>query len=57
MNKALPDWMPKLKVDGDYGAKTRIAVLVLWDILGWGKHMRDDGTKIGTSTREYLAGL
>lgn len=55
LNKALPDWMPRLKVDGDYGAKTRIAVLALWDSLGWGKHMNDDGTKIGTSTREYLA--
>ena len=55
LNKALPDWIPKLKADGDFGAKTRIAVLVLWDILGWGKHMNDDGTKIGTSTREYLA--
>jgi N-acetylmuramoyl-L-alanine amidase len=57
LNAVLPDWYPRLKVDGDYGAKTRIAVLALWDILGWGKHMRDDGTKIGTSTREYLAGL
>ncbi|HZK27413.1 MAG TPA: N-acetylmuramoyl-L-alanine amidase, partial [Thermoclostridium sp.] len=57
LNKALPDWMPKLKADGEYGAKTRIAVLVVWDSLGWGKHMNDDGTKIGTSTREYLAGL
>lgn len=55
LNKALPTWFPKLKVDGDYGAKTRLAVLVYWDSLGWAKHMRDDGTKIGTSTREYLA--
>ena len=50
-----PDWLPKLKVDGDYGAKTRIAVLVYWDSLGWAKHMRDDGKKIGTSTRQALA--
>ena len=55
LNKTLPDWMPKLKVDGDYGPKTRIAVLVYWDSLGWGKHMNDDGKKIGTSTRQALA--
>lgn len=55
LNAVLPDWMPKLKVDGDYGPKTRIAVLVYWDSLGWAKHMRDDGKKIGTSTREALA--
>ena len=55
LNKVLPGWFPRLKVDGSYGAKTRLAVLVLWDSLGWGKHMNDDGTKIGTSTREYLA--
>ena len=55
LNKALPDWLPKLKIDGDYGPKTRIAVLVYWDRLGWGKHMNDDGKKIGTSTRQALA--
>lgn len=55
INKVLPDYFPRLTVDGSYGAKTRLAVLVLWDSLGWAKHMRDDGKKIGTSTREYLA--
>lgn len=55
LNKALPDCFPKLKVDGSYGAKTRLAVLALWDVLGWGTHMNDDGKKIGKSTREYLA--
>lgn len=54
LNAVLPDWTPKLKVDGDYGAKTRIAVLVYWDSLGWAKHMNDDGKKIGTATREAL---
>ncbi|HPU63125.1 MAG TPA: N-acetylmuramoyl-L-alanine amidase [Mobilitalea sp.] len=43
-----------LKVDGSFGPKTRIAVLLYWDALGWGKHMNDDGTRIGKSTREAL---
>ena len=55
LNDVIPDWLPKLKVDGDYGPKTRIAVLTYWDMLGWGKHMNDDGTKVGKSTREALA--
>lgn len=55
LNDVIPDWLPKLKVDGDYGPKTRVAVLVYWDSLGWGKHMNDDGTKVGKSTREALA--
>ena len=55
LNAVLPDWYPRLKVDGNYGPKTRIAVLILWDSLGWGKHMKDDGTRIGKSTREVLA--
>ena len=51
LNIVLPQLYPKikniipLKVDGDYGAKTRIAVLLYWDALGWGKHMNDDGKK------------
>ena len=57
LNAVLPDWYPKLKVDGDYGPKTRTAVLILWDQLGWGKHMKDDGTRIGKSTREVLANI
>lgn len=55
LNAVLPDWVPRLKVDGDYGSKTRIATLIYWDRLGWGKHMQDDGKKIGKSTREALA--
>ncbi len=55
LNAVLPSWLPKLTVDGSYGPKTRIAVLVYWDQLGWGTHMQDDGTKIGSSTREALA--
>ena len=54
LNAVLPNWLPKLKVDGDYGPKTRIGVLVYWDQLGWGKHMKDDGTRAGKSTRQAL---
>jgi len=55
LNLVIPTWLPKLSVDGDYGPKTRIAVLVYWDALGWGKHMNDDGKKIGKATLEALA--
>ena len=55
LNAVIPNWLPKLKVDGDYGPKTRIAVLIYWDQLGWGTHMNDDGKKIGKATREALA--
>ncbi len=44
-----------LTVDGSYGPKTRIAVLIYWERLGWGKHMKDDGTKAGKATIEALA--
>ena len=47
--------VPRLTTDGVYGPKTRIAVLIYWDQLGWGTHMRDDGKKIGKSTIEALA--
>lgn len=50
LNNVLPEWLPKLKIDGDYGAKTRIAVLIYWDMLGWGKDTEDDGTGIGKKT-------
>lgn len=55
LNEVLPSWYPKLTVDGIYGAKTRIAVLIYWDQLGWGKHMRDTGKGIGKATRKALA--
>lgn len=61
LNAVLPNIYPvipgivPLQVDGNYGPKTRIAVLMYWDALGWGKHMNDDGKKIGTATREALA--
>ena len=55
LNAVLPDWYPRLKVDGNYGPKTRVAVLVYWDQLGWGKHLKDDGTRMGKSTIAALA--
>ena len=55
LNKVLPDWVPRLAVDGVYGPKTRIAVLIYWDMLGWGKDMADDGKKIGKATRQALS--
>ena len=54
LNNVIPNWLPKLNIDGNYGPKTRIAVLIYWDQLGWGKHMSDDGTRIGKSTRQAL---
>ena len=54
LNAVIPSWLPQLDVDGQYGAKTRIAVLVYWDMLGWGKDMADDGTRIGKATRKAL---
>lgn len=53
LTKCVKDYT--IKVDGSYGAKTRLAVLHYWDQLGWGKHMKDDGTKAGTSTIQALA--
>lgn len=55
LNIVLPDWFPRLVVDGSYGPKTRIAVLIYWDNLGWGRHMNDDGTIIGKATRDKLS--
>jgi N-acetylmuramoyl-L-alanine amidase CwlA len=44
-----------LKIDGIYGPKMRIAVLMYWDLLGWGKDMADDGKMIGKATIAALA--
>jgi len=44
-----------LTVDGVYGNKTRIAVLVYWEVLGWNKKGKDDGWKIGKKTMDKLA--
>ena len=55
LNALLPSWYPRLVVDGIYGRKTRIAVLIYWDMLNWGAHMKHDGTGIGLATRKALA--
>lgn len=55
LNKVLPDWLPKLNINGIYTPELRIAVLVYWNQLGWGNHMRHDGTRIGIATIEALA--
>lgn len=55
LNDVIPSWLPRLAVDGLYGAKTRLAVLTYWDQLGWGKDIADDGTRIGKATRKALA--
>ncbi len=57
LNQVLPvlAGIVPLKVDGNYGPITRIAVLLYWNRLGWGKSLKDDGTKIGEATRKALA--
>jgi N-acetylmuramoyl-L-alanine amidase len=56
LNKVLPviPSIVPLKVNGSYGPLTRIATLIYWNQLGWGKDMADDGTKIGKSTIRAL---
>lgn len=43
-----------LKVDGIYGNKTRIAVLILWESIGWNKDGEDDGWRVGSKTINKL---
>jgi hypothetical protein len=50
----IPGLIP-LKTDGIYGPDTRLATLLYWKQLGWGKDMVDDGTRIGAATRKALA--
>lgn len=54
LNKAL-NGKYKLAESGIYDDRTRIAVLMFWEGKGWGKHMKDDGTKAGKSTIEELS--
>jgi N-acetylmuramoyl-L-alanine amidase len=57
LNKVLPviSGIIPLKVDGSFGPLTRIATLIYWSNLGWGKDMADDGTRIGKATIDALA--
>jgi N-acetylmuramoyl-L-alanine amidase len=57
LNKVLPviSGITPLKVDGNYGPVTRIAILIYWKNLGWGKDMADNGARIGKSTIKALA--
>lgn len=59
LNLALPaiNGITPLKVNGVYCAKTRIAVLLFWEQQGWGKELKDDGTRAGSSTIKALAKL
>lgn len=50
----IPGLIP-LDVDGIYGPDTRLATLLYWRQLGWGKDIADDGTRIGSATRKALA--
>lgn len=43
-----------LKVDGIYGNKTRIAVLIYWEKLGWNKDGSADGWRAGAKTINKL---
>lgn len=56
LNKVLPkiDNITPLKVDGSYGPKTRIAVLIYWDQLGW-SNLKDHGIKVGKNTIDALS--
>lgn len=45
----------QIKITGVYDSTTRIAVLIYWEQLGWGRHMNDDGTVAGKSTVLALA--
>lgn len=55
LNAVMPAHIPRLVVDGIYSPGMRIAVLIYWEQLGWGKEMKDDGTRIGKATQKALA--
>ncbi|MGB8453361.1 MAG: N-acetylmuramoyl-L-alanine amidase [Anaerocolumna sp.] len=44
-----------LAVDGIYGSRTRIAVLVYWEIRGWNQDCAKDGRSAGMGTIEALS--
>ncbi len=49
----IKDFLP-LKVDGDYGAKTRAAVLLYWKLLGWNIEGKNTGWTVGVKTKTAL---
>lgn len=55
LNRALPDesYIP-LKVDGIFGNKTRIAVLIYWEKAGWNRDGKADGWRAGAKTINSL---
>jgi N-acetylmuramoyl-L-alanine amidase len=55
LNNALSDESNiPLKVDGIYGNKTRIAVLIYWEKLRWNKEGTGDGWRVGAKTINSL---
>lgn len=44
-----------LTVDGNYGNKTRIAVLIYWEKLGWNQTGKDTGFSAGSNTITALS--
>lgn len=44
-----------LEVDGVYGNKTRISLLIYWEKLSWNKDGKSTGWKAGKATRKALA--
>lgn len=55
LNKALPNESNiPLIVDGTYGNKTRISVLIYWELLGWNKDGSADGWRAGVKTINRL---
>ena len=40
----------QLELTGIYDNRTRIAVLILWESIGWNKEGKDDGWKVGIKT-------
>lgn len=54
LNTKLGDLYTLIETDGVYGNKTRIAVLIYWELLEWNKEGKDDGWKAGAKTIKSL---
>lgn len=57
LNRALPPikGVTPTNANGVFDSKTRLAVLLFWEQLGWAKHLKNDGTRVGTKTKNALA--